>query len=189
MYYISESPKDWKERDVWAKLPPLLKEVFGYTDEEIQIFKDLDARNTMGELTLAINITKEQAVLAMQPFTDNNIPLGCCEYDDITKRLTKLVFNSTLGITKQPPKDHYYDQPVISPEQRIDPRINPYYDPCVHDYSSIKSAPTITCPYCKSTNCKKISALSKAGSVFMWGIFAMGKASKEWHCNNCNSNF
>lgn len=49
--------------------------------------------------------------------------------------------------------------------------------------------PTITCPYCKSTNCKKISALSKAGSVFMWGIFAMGKASKEWHCNNCNSNF
>ena len=57
--------------------------------------------------------------------------------------------------------------------------------PSEHQFST----PTITCPYCKSTNCKKISGLSKAGSVFMWGIFALGKTMKEWHCNNCNSDF
>ena len=47
----------------------------------------------------------------------------------------------------------------------------------------------IQCPYCKSTDTKKISGLSKAGSVALFGIFAMGKASKQWHCNNCNSDF
>ena len=51
------------------------------------------------------------------------------------------------------------------------------------------SKPTITCPYCKSTNTKKISGLSKAGSVALFGIFALGKTTKQWHCNNCNSDF
>lgn len=48
---------------------------------------------------------------------------------------------------------------------------------------------TITCPYCNSTDCKKISGLSKAGSVALWGIFALGKTTKQWHCNNCKSDF
>ena len=51
------------------------------------------------------------------------------------------------------------------------------------------SNPTITCPYCKSTNCKKISGLSKVGSIALWGVFALGKATKQWHCNNCKSDF
>lgn len=51
------------------------------------------------------------------------------------------------------------------------------------------TSPTITCPYCKSTDCKKISGLSKAGSVALWGIFALGKTAKQWHCNSCKSDF
>lgn len=45
------------------------------------------------------------------------------------------------------------------------------------------------CPYCSSTDLKKISGLSKAGSVALWGIFAVGKVSKQWHCNSCKSDF
>lgn len=45
------------------------------------------------------------------------------------------------------------------------------------------------CPYCHSKNTKKISGLSKAGSVALWGVFAVGKVSKQWHCNQCNSDF
>jgi transposase-like protein len=52
-----------------------------------------------------------------------------------------------------------------------------------------KQTPKTTCPYCQSTNCKKISGLSKAGSVALWGIFALGKTTKQWHCNNCKSDF
>ncbi len=51
------------------------------------------------------------------------------------------------------------------------------------------STPTTTCPYCKSTYCKKISGLSKAGSVALWGIFALGKTTKQWHCRSCGSDF
>lgn len=47
----------------------------------------------------------------------------------------------------------------------------------------------VTCPYCHSKNTRKISGASKAGSVAMYGVFGMGKASKQWHCNNCNSDF
>lgn len=47
----------------------------------------------------------------------------------------------------------------------------------------------VACPYCKSTNCKKISGLSKAGSVALWGIFALGKTTKQWHCRSCGSDF
>lgn len=45
------------------------------------------------------------------------------------------------------------------------------------------------CPICQSTNIEKISVVSKAGSVAMFGIYAVGKVSKEWHCNNCKSDF
>ena len=50
-------------------------------------------------------------------------------------------------------------------------------------------SPKVTCPYCQSTNTQKISGLSKAGSVALWGIFALGKTTKQWHCNNCKSDF
>lgn len=49
--------------------------------------------------------------------------------------------------------------------------------------------PVVECPYCHSTNTKKISGISKAGSVALFGVFAAGKVSKQWHCNNCNSDF
>lgn len=49
--------------------------------------------------------------------------------------------------------------------------------------------PVVECPYCHSKDTKKISNLSKAGSVALFGVFALGKTSKQWHCNSCNSDF
>lgn len=51
------------------------------------------------------------------------------------------------------------------------------------------SKPIVECPYCHSTNTKKISVMSKASSVALVGIFAMGKVNKQWHCNQCKSDF
>lgn len=42
------------------------------------------------------------------------------------------------------------------------------------------------CPTCSSTDIKKISVISKAGSVAMWGLFSR-KVDKQWHCNSCGS--
>ncbi len=52
--------------------------------------------------------------------------------------------------------------------------------------SNIKIDNTPKCPTCNSTNIKKISGLSKAGSVAMWGLLSR-KVHKQWHCNQCGS--
>lgn len=44
------------------------------------------------------------------------------------------------------------------------------------------------CPICNSTEIKKISGMSKAKSVAIWGIFSR-KVHKQWHCNECGSEF
>lgn len=49
--------------------------------------------------------------------------------------------------------------------------------------------PTVHCPFCQSTDCKKISAASKIGKIAMWGVLAAGSVGKTWHCNSCGSNF
>lgn len=49
--------------------------------------------------------------------------------------------------------------------------------------------PSVTYPYCGSTNTKKISFSSKAVHTALFGIFAVGKVSKQWHCNQCKSDF
>lgn len=51
-----------------------------------------------------------------------------------------------------------------------------------------KSSNGVKCHYCGSTNTKKISSISKASSVAMFGIFSK-KVHKEWHCNSCGSDF
>ena len=44
------------------------------------------------------------------------------------------------------------------------------------------------CPYCHSRNTKKISTASRATSVALTGI-ASKKIGKQWHCNDCGSDF
>lgn len=50
------------------------------------------------------------------------------------------------------------------------------------------SQPQIICPYCNSDNCKKIGVLGRSASIGFWGL-ASGKVGKQWHCNNCKSDF
>ena len=51
-----------------------------------------------------------------------------------------------------------------------------------------KSSNVIVCPYCKSTNTKKITTTAKAVNTALFGIFGQ-KRKHQWHCNNCNSDF
>lgn len=52
------------------------------------------------------------------------------------------------------------------------------------DVAAYYGHPTITCPTCGSTNTKKISNLSKAASVGLFGIFSQ-KVKHQFHCNSC----
>lgn len=44
------------------------------------------------------------------------------------------------------------------------------------------------CPYCHSKDTYKLSGLSKGASIATFGLFS-NKIGKQWHCNNCKSNF
>ncbi len=45
---------------------------------------------------------------------------------------------------------------------------------------------TPKCPTCSSTNIRKLSATSKLVDVAVWGVLSR-KAHKQWHCDNCGS--
>ena len=47
----------------------------------------------------------------------------------------------------------------------------------------------VECPYCHATNVKKITNTSKAAHAALFGIFSISRNSKQWHCNQCNSDF
>jgi len=64
------------------------------------------------------------------------------------------------------------------PENWVDPRKR---DMWVKDYENIPK-----CPTCSSTKIRKISAMSKAASVAMWGVLSR-KVHKQWHCDTCGS--
>lgn len=48
---------------------------------------------------------------------------------------------------------------------------------------------SIKCPYCHSTDTKKISGFSRAVEVGLLGMLAMDRMGKQWHCNHCGSDF
>lgn len=181
--------KSQKHKEILDRAIPLIKEVFGYTDEEIEGFKE-----KIFYPPLAIDVTLDQLKLALQPFIDHNITIYGNEYDDNYKLIETLISARKLGLTPQIPKFHYYDKPIICRNQLVDPYNPPSWNTAwTTGYTfrpeSQPSTPTITCPYCKSTDCKKISGLSKAVSVGLWGIFALGKTTKQFHCNNCKADF
>lgn len=48
--------------------------------------------------------------------------------------------------------------------------------------------PTVECPYCHGQDTKKISTTNKAVNTAIFGILGT-KRHKQWHCNNCDSDF
>lgn len=49
--------------------------------------------------------------------------------------------------------------------------------------------PVVECPYCHSKRTHKISAFSKAVSLYYGDVYAIGRASKNWCCDACGSEF
>lgn len=93
------------------------------------------------------------------------------------------------------------DYKTLSAEE-FDNKIKEYikstYDPELAKERKSKERPVfadyvpnnvVICPYCKSNNTKKITNTSKAAHTALFGVFSMGRNSKNYHCNNCNSDF
>lgn len=77
---------------------------------------------------------------------------------------------------------------IIRDTKKIPTTFTPKY-PLKNRNELNNNSSKVECPYCHSTDTKKISGMSKAGAVALFGIFALSKASKQWHCNKCGSDF
>ena len=70
---------------------------------------------------------------------------------------------------------------------------NDYFNIFITPQRTVVSAkpkyPTVECPYCHSTDTTKITTTSKAVHTAFFGIFSMSRNSKQWHCNDCGSDF
>jgi hypothetical protein len=51
-----------------------------------------------------------------------------------------------------------------------------------------QSRPSLQCPYCHSTHVRKIGTVGRMVSVGLFGL-ASKKIGKQWHCNDCGSDF
>lgn len=167
----------WDTNDTLRKL---LKEVLGYNDNEIkQMESELFGRNIVN------NVTIEQAKKITEIFLDNDFQL----YLNDGRVHEGTIYWKELGILPEqnPPKSHYCDKPLISREHLADLSIPKKIDPPIKENLFVKKA-TVECPYCHSVNTKKITTTSKVVNTALFGIFGT-KRHKQWHCNQCNSDF
>ena len=166
----------------------LFKEIFGYTEEEIQQF-------VKSKFMCAVvqNLTLETAQQIAEIFYDNDIRIYLSKQENDIP----IQWGRDLGIclTKNLPKDHYCDEPLVSRDQLVNPlvqqeqeRFENYARQSRQEIIERNTTPTITCPYCKSTDCKKITTTAKALNTALFGIFG-NKRRYQWHCRKCGSDF
>jgi uncharacterized protein YbaR (Trm112 family) len=77
---------------------------------------------------------------------------------------------------------------TFTPEYPLEAREKLYGNNENSANSANKRIHSITCPYCNSMNTRKITTTSKVIDTAVWGIFGT-KRNKQWHCNNCGSEF
>lgn len=120
---------------------------------------------------------------------DDDMVCGCCGYTLIDTKISSHDFYRMTVEEKEEYKKQHLNPEVSTPEyvemfkkwngKRIE-RINKDFTEFERDHPE--------CPYCHTRNTKRISTGSRLLSV---GLFGLGskKIGKQWHCDNCNSDF
>ena len=115
-----------------------------------------------------------------------------CPFCNLEHVQTPTTLNETMNMsdTELEQLEQYYIDTLI--KDTFDQTAKEYRlkneNPVFHDYVPRKN-PTVTCPYCKSTNTYKIHTSGKVLSAALFGIFALPGISKQWGCKDCKSEF
>lgn len=77
--------------------------------------------------------------------------------------------------------DRYPSEEELARRERVNNMMKKY-----EEKEKRKNPHGVKCPYCSSTNTKKLSSMSR---MFSGGLFGLGsgKIGKQWHCNSCGS--
>lgn len=165
----------WRTNDT---LKNLLKEVLGYSDDEISVLEfEHYGRNIVNNLTI------EQAKKISEIFLDNDFQI----YLNDGSGLDNVFYWNQLGISLQdnPPKEHYCDEPLVSREHLANLNIPKKVDsPITELLFQPRNVPK--CSTCGSTDIKKISTVNRMVSTGLFGL-ASSKIGKTHKCNNCGT--
>lgn len=169
-----------------VKVITTLKNLFQYSLD--------DAKNAVLNLPLTVTTNADIVVIKniAQEFTDAGIEFEIFEgekqltfriepKDKVANHYTFTTPNAAQSAFKICPS---CGKKTNQPDVFYCPQCNVRYER-ITEAAENKNVPK--CPTCQSVNIKKISGLSKIGNVVLWGVFAVGKVSKQWHCNNCGS--
>ena len=119
-----------------------------------------------------------------------------CEYCGTQLKETEYIFEDVVErgdvkpeIRKAIFEKYIKDNPMYS-EEAVKQREEKEYRNRLNMPSSYKSKESnqVKCPFCKSTNVTKISTAGRIVSVSLFGLGSK-KIGKQWHCNNCKSDF
>lgn len=105
------------------------------------------------------------------------------DYKDKLKKYNYILANFEEYQKEQYKKKMEWERNMGVTQKKVDRKSNPGIS------ASYSTSMKVECPYCHSKNTRKISGASKVGNVALFGIFAAGKVSKQWHCNQCRSDF
>lgn len=119
----------------------------------------------------------ESITIVKEPFTE--CPLCGTKYDlPVTKCTAKnKKWKSICG----------FDYRAIDDTEEI-AKMNEEKERKQEELLSQQPSNQVHCPYCNSTNVNKLSSTKKAMSIIGFGILS-NKIGKQWHCNNCKSDF
>jgi len=131
--------------------------------------------------------------IVLNTVSKDSFHCDCCK--SITYRVPTEYLNESLpfllkGKDNSETKQKLYDE-LVKPSPEFDQYLFDHRDEILARNSAhfnSLSQLSVTCPYCSSTNTKKITATSKAVNTALFGIFGT-KRHKQWHCNKCGSDF
>ena len=94
-------------------------------------------------------------------------------------------------VLTSPNFDQYYfdNREEIQTQQIMEDLARQEYGKAIQEGRNKGNKFGITCPYCSATNVKKITTTSKVAHTALFGVFSMGRNSKNYHCNHCGSDF
>lgn len=121
---------------------------------------------------------------------------------EFKKAFEKLVKNGDEFLAKTNEIEGYYKELDLVPEEMdifllklIENDLKPFdFDgKTLSEWKSERASKNsavkkVHCPYCSSTNVSRISTVKKSASILSFGILS-NKIGKQWHCNNCKSDF
>ena len=154
---------------------------------------------------MALNYCKKCGRLLQNSWGENDLICDCCKTKTIP--VPKEFLDKELGVffkdknTKQQFINEYikkspeFDQYLFDHRDEILAKQSAEFNAKLEHGKAILEGRDkgnkfgVECPYCHATNVKRITATSKAVHTAIFGIFSMGRNAKNYHCNNCNSDF